>query len=402
MLKVFMSYASDDRSLVDPYFQKLQEAKFTPWMDHRSILPGADWSREIRLAIERCEVMILFCSPRSVSKTGFVQAEARLAIEKLKYSPEGFITVIPAMLEPCEVPRHVREHVQVVDLTTDGAWGRLLQSLELAASQRKIAYEKGMVAGPFTVFTECLSKTRTEAPKYDFLVQYPSFTSASNPSAADALSLVFAGEAHAALMDQLTEQDTEIGNEGDAWWDAMQTTYTQDFQMVFANDLFVSVLTIVDTYYRGAAHGNSYFKTWNYRLDDVTRSAPLQSLFVDDQAGLVRLSELAVNGVEREYWKRFGERPDAEAMKWINEGAGPKWQNFRNFNLDDIGVTVHFSPYSVAAYVFGPFSISISYFDLLEVLKPDGLHSKLAQPHSLGRFPADIQVDRTTGKPPVR
>ncbi|KQX96390.1 hypothetical protein ASD22_13510 [Rhodanobacter sp. Root480] len=381
MLKVFMSYASDDRSLVDPYFQKLQGAKFAPWMDHRSILPGADWSREILLAIERCEVMILFCSPRSVSKTGFVQAEARLAIEKLKYSPEEFITVIPAMLEPCEVPRHVRERVQIVDLTTDGAVDRLLQSLELAASQRKIAYEKGTIAGPFTVFTESLSKKRTEIPKYDLQIQYPSFMSTSNPSAADALSLVFAGEAHATLIDQLTEHDTEVGNEGDAWWNAMQTTYTQGFQVVFANNLFVSVLTMIDTYYRGAAHGNSHFKTWNFRLDGVTRSAPLQSLFTDEQAGLARLSELAIKGIEREYWKRVGERPDAEAMKWISEGAGAKWQNFRNFNLDDVGVTVHFSPYSVAAYVFSSFSICLSYFDLLEVLKPDGLHSKLAHPH---------------------
>lgn len=259
---------------------------------------------------------------------------------------------------------------------------RLLQSLELAASQRKIAYEKGIIAGPFTVFTESLSKERTEIPKYDLLIQYPSFTSASNPSAAGALSLLFAGEANATLIDQLTEHDTEVGNEGDEWWNALQTTYTQSFQVVFANDLFVSVLTMIDTYYRGTAHGNSHFKTWNFRLDGVTRSAPLQSIFADEQAGLTRLSELAIQGIEREYWRRVAERPDAEAMKWISEGAGPKWQNFWNFNLDDVGVTIHFPPYSVAAYAFGYFSVSLPYFDLLEVLKPDGLHSKLAHPHS--------------------
>lgn len=46
-MKIFLNHAVEDKSLVMPYYEKLQALGYEPWIDKR-LLPGDEWDEEIQ------------------------------------------------------------------------------------------------------------------------------------------------------------------------------------------------------------------------------------------------------------------------------------------------------------------------------------------------------------------
>lgn len=99
-LKVFVSYAKEDRDRALQYYELLAQEGAEPWMDVKKLLPGQNWEAEIERAFSEANVVVLLLSKRSVDKRGFVQREANDAIERLRYKQPTDIYVIPLLLEP--------------------------------------------------------------------------------------------------------------------------------------------------------------------------------------------------------------------------------------------------------------------------------------------------------------
>ena len=93
---VFLSYAKEDSEVAERLYDALTLLGARPWMDSHDLIPGQDWKREIRSAIQRSDFVILLLSQRSVSKQGFVQREIREALEVYETLPEGRVYLIPA------------------------------------------------------------------------------------------------------------------------------------------------------------------------------------------------------------------------------------------------------------------------------------------------------------------
>src|ERR1700743_3873149 len=148
MLKVFISYASEDRDLVLPYYDLLQADGIGAWMDTKNIHPGQNWELEITRAFKDAHIILLFCSSRSVNKRGFVRREANEAIENLKYLKPDDIYLIPVLLEPCELPPELSARLQYVRLDVSDGWDRVRRAIQLAAEQRSIDLKIGTVSGP--------------------------------------------------------------------------------------------------------------------------------------------------------------------------------------------------------------------------------------------------------------
>ena len=111
-LKVFVSYAKEDRGRALQYYELLAQEGAEPWMDVKKLLPGQNWEAEIERAFSEANVVVLLLSKRSVDKRGFVQREANDAIERLRYKQPTDIYVIPLLLEPCDVPGHISGRLQ--------------------------------------------------------------------------------------------------------------------------------------------------------------------------------------------------------------------------------------------------------------------------------------------------
>ena len=177
MLKVFLSYASDDVAKVIPFYEKLQDAGFDPWLDRKKLLGGQNFTVEIERAFRDAHVIVIFLSKKSIAKRGFVQREANLAMENLRSKLISDIYIIPVLLEPCDVPDFVSARLQYVDANAVGFWDRFIDSLRQAAIEQEILVEQGTTRGDFQIFDHKLSETWEGLPGHTVDISYPSFRS---------------------------------------------------------------------------------------------------------------------------------------------------------------------------------------------------------------------------------
>lgn len=374
-LKVFVSYAKEDRERALTYYDLLIQEGTLPWIDVKNLLPGQNWEAEIEKAFSDANVVVLLLSRSSVTKRGFVQREANDAIERLRYKQPTDIYVIPLLLEPCDVPSHIAGRLQYIDLGTPGAWNQVQASLKLAAEQQSIELLQGAPAGPFRVFTERLQEQWKGAPGHDISVEYPRFVSTSRPELAKELSLFFAGRGARTLIESRQkpwDQSPDLFPNTDGFT-AMNGRW-DDFGIVYATDRLLSLTYDVGWYGAGAAHPNSHFETYNFSLVDRLLRLDLQDFFSDRVAALKRISTLCIYELSKDYWERVGEKPDEGQIKWFQDGAGESYDNFTAFTISQDHFTFLFPPYQVSAYALGRWSANVSFYDLLETLKPDGPH----------------------------
>jgi hypothetical protein len=151
-----------------------------------------------------------------------------------------------------------------------------------------------------------------------------------------------------------------------------------DFGIVHATDRLLSLAYNVGWYGAGAAHPNSHFETFNFCWPDRLYILQLSDFFTDEAAAVKRISELCVSALCREYWSREGDEPEDNQLKWFRDGAGEHSDNFAAFTVSPDHFTFLFAPYQVSSYAMGRWSADIYFYDLLDILKPEGPHSMAA------------------------
>lgn len=131
-LKVFLCHAKEDKLSVRNIYNRLMVNGIQPWFDEENILPGQDWTLEIKKAVRTSDVVVVFLSQKSVDKTGYVQKEIKIALDAADERPEGKIFIIPARIEECIVPDRL-SNIQWVDLYLENGLDRLMRSLYICA-----------------------------------------------------------------------------------------------------------------------------------------------------------------------------------------------------------------------------------------------------------------------------
>jgi len=138
-LKVFLSYASQDKPVVQQLSRRLVgEGWIDAWLDVKKLLPGQDWRIKIEEAVETSDIVIICLSSNSVSKEGYVQKELRYAREIALEKPEETFFLIPLRLDECEVPRGLRfyQWVDYFGERKDESYNALIESLKLRYEQK--------------------------------------------------------------------------------------------------------------------------------------------------------------------------------------------------------------------------------------------------------------------------
>ncbi|MDN7430538.1 TIR domain-containing protein [Burkholderia sp. AU45388] len=377
MLKVFLSYAKEDRNLVTPYFDRLKNEGFEPWMDCKCLVAGQNWEAEIDRAFNEANTILLFMSPRSVEKRGFVQREANQAIENLRYKQPTDIYAIPVILEKCDVPMQVGKRLQYLDAGSADVWAELIKSLKIAADQQKIVVEKGAAHGPFQIFEREFREVWDARPGHDISISFPRFESVSEPEVAEALSGWFLGRAERVRIqsrqrpwDQMPDLfDGDLGfSHNNGRWDS--------YSVAFANKNILSLSYTVGWYGAKAAHPNSHFECLNFAFfDGKIYQLSLSDFIVISDESLKVISDLCIKSALREMWNRDGTKADADQEKWISQGLAPNIDNFGNFVISPDGITFLYEPYSIAAYSYGSWSFTVPFYDVAEYLIKDGAFS---------------------------
>lgn len=132
---VFLSYARPDQEAVEKVYDSLLQHGFRPWMDVRDIPVGAQWKLAIRDAMETANFIVVFFSSSSVARRGYFQREIREALDAWQEMLPGDVYLIPARLEPCDVPRELGDF-NYADLFSPEGLAHLLDSL-IRESERR-------------------------------------------------------------------------------------------------------------------------------------------------------------------------------------------------------------------------------------------------------------------------
>jgi hypothetical protein len=137
--RIFLCHAKEDKPRVKELYHQLKEAGYHPWLDEEDLLPGQDWWAEIKKIISDPYNLVVVClSDQSVTKRGVVQREIKRALDVLDQMPESAIYLIPARLEPCQVPDRL-SRLHWVNLFERQGFEKLRQALDFEVNKRNIS-----------------------------------------------------------------------------------------------------------------------------------------------------------------------------------------------------------------------------------------------------------------------
>ena len=136
-LRVYISFAEEDRRQVRELESRLRAAGLETWFDEKDLTAGSDWMDEIKQALPRSDVFVSCISTRSVGRPGFYDEEIALALELRRDRPAF---VIPVRLNECELPKPYRDaHLTWIDVFDDAGVERLIRDLKARAERRQLA-----------------------------------------------------------------------------------------------------------------------------------------------------------------------------------------------------------------------------------------------------------------------
>ncbi len=375
-LKVFVSYAREDRQTALQVHERLLKEGSSPWIDCRDILPGQNWQLHIDRASFDANLVVLLLSTKSVTKRGFVQKEANAAIERLKEKLPDDIYVIPILLEPCEVPTHLSTRLQYVDLNDPDAWDRIRAALRRAAEQQSIELESGAVAGAFRVYTETIKERWEGAPGHDVDIDYPRFESSAHRDSARELSSFFAGRAFKTLITERQAPWTQMPDLFVGEFDhGLLNERWERYTIAHATDRLLSLSYYVQWYGAGAAHPNSHFETYNFAVLEKVHHLALSDFLDLTQRASRRLKDVCNRELCKQYWQRYQEMPAKDQVAWFSDGLHRTSWHDQPFTVHADRFTFLFGPYEVSSYGAGDWNVDVSYHEVFDFLKRDPLHT---------------------------
>jgi hypothetical protein len=122
-IKIFLNYAKEDSKDAERIYKFLTKKDFDVWYSKYSLLAGQNWKQEIQKAIRDCNFFIALISSDSISKTGYVQKELKVALDYLDEMPEGKIFIIPVRLDDSKLTHEKLNNLHWVNLFLDWTKG---------------------------------------------------------------------------------------------------------------------------------------------------------------------------------------------------------------------------------------------------------------------------------------
>jgi len=123
-LLIFFSYSRDNSDFVLNLAKELKGAGANAWLDQLDIKPGTRWDKSIENALDASKTVLVVLSKSSVDSNN--------VMDEVSYALEEGKTVIPVLMEECDVPFRLRR-LQFADFTQshDNGLETLMKALGL-------------------------------------------------------------------------------------------------------------------------------------------------------------------------------------------------------------------------------------------------------------------------------
>src|SRR5688572_18572697 len=227
----------------------------------------------------------------------------------------------------------------------------------------------------FSTAVEIVAKRIKEDNKklrYEIDAEYPQLTGSTNPNLEK-----FNQNARALVMKKVSEFRKEMAPEepaessDEAVAEPTPETMGSDlgvgYTVSLAKDDLISIEFSVGSYYRGAAHPNSYTEVLNFDLKNG-KVIRLSELFNPGARYLQAISNYSIGDLKKQSKDKQGMLDD----DWIQRGAGPDAENYKSWTISRKGLGINFDAYQVGPYAAGPQQVFIPYTALKDLIKTDG------------------------------
>lgn len=214
-------------------------------------------------------------------------------------------------------------------------------------------------------------RTRTaqeENALYDLRASYPQLESCPDEALKKGFN-AWVGSLASTRMDEFKKYATETRDVA-----GMKNSFDLSYEIASETGRFVSVSFMTFEYYAGAAHPSHNITTFTYDLEK-NKEITFSDLFAGTRKDLFEKGEAPVNVISDYCIKDLKRQAQMNGMDpdpFIDTGAGPREENFRNFNLTKDALIIHFNEYQAGCYAEGPKEVRIPYDDIRDMINPDG------------------------------
>jgi len=294
----------------------------------------------------------------------------RIALDHAKEKLTGDVYIIPVLLDDdLPYPDELRQlhFVHASDPNAESAIAdAITQQVSLLFGQSEAAQEESGIS-----WTQMRGQESWDGlPGYNVeWSQY--FLSSSKYPAVDDINAVIAGRIAQIKMSarkaKLSQSPT-IHNFGES--PSLRTnTIDAQFSPPVVTGRILSIICASHYYFSGAAHGNTAFETHVFLLNPLVQFSEIKDIFSKETEALVILQKET-----RRLLLECGDPDGDDAYRldaeWIARGTSD-WISFETFRLVPAGLELTFAPYEVAAYAFGPQSVTVPYRFLVDVMSDD-------------------------------
>jgi len=364
---VFISYTSGDRDRVEPIADALIASGVDAWMDKKRLKAGQNWDFEIRRALDKAALLVVFLSDKSVTKRGYIQREIRLALEKAEEKLVDDIYLIPVLLdENVTVPDLIKD-LQFIRYDDEAFQEHLLDAVRHQLQRLGLAIEVAQNEAEINWQFYNHRELRDGIPGCEADFRLPRLSSTKHPMVSQ-IGDIIRGELLLELADlryQTLLPDPEVFNFGQ---DRYRRTHTLDAspQTPKVKGRILSLAYWLHSYYAGAAHPNHGVSTYCFLVDPLCYIRTLEMIFVD--------LEVALDAIRSEVRSRLiavlrGEGDEYFDQEWLERGT-ETWNDFTAFTFEENGIELHFPPYQVASYAAGPQTALVEYEKIATFVSP--------------------------------
>jgi hypothetical protein len=141
------------------------------------------------------------------------------------------------------------------------------------------------------------------------------------------------------------------------------------YTVVLAQDDLISTKIDTGSYYRGAAHPNSYSEVLNYDLKNG-QALKLSDLFKPGAKYLQAISSYSIKDLKRQSKAKGADGMLDDSL--IEGGAAPAAKNFHSWTITKKGLGINFDSYQVGPYAAGPQYVLVPYATIKDLINVDG------------------------------
>ncbi len=353
-MKIFLGYASEHTETARELYGFLKTINDDVWFDKESLVGGDDWDRERAAAQQSADFVVHLISSEVFARAGVVNREIKQTLKLVEDQPIGASYVVFMRLDDLRMPAELIRF-QYIDHFKDAWRDQLAQAVAKRAAQLagvvvKVAPETTTTVtekGQSQEGTKQLARVKSAVTTEFYVVSSDHIHYPFNGVYWDFINARLASEALGgfvgAIADfkRLDEDDRKRIKEYN-----MPHEWGFTMQEFFRRGDFLSVRSSI-YWYGGGVHPNHGITTLNFlgheyglcTIKDLLGHDDDKAFRLVDYCKKVLLAMFDGEGLEDFITRSFEDR------KYT-------WNLASQFNFDDRGLTINFSPYDVLPYAF--------------------------------------------------